>query len=326
MDNYPQISVIVPIYNSEKYLQRCIDSILAQTYTNIELLLIDDGSTDKSGIICDQYAQTDNRIKVFHKKNGGVASTRQLGIEKAMGEYSIHVDSDDWIETKMLEEMYKSITRQQADVLISDFYDDKNGITIYNKQHTSKTSSTDILKEILKRNLFGALWHKLIRHSLYKEYNIHFIPNINYCEDVLILAQLLQQNIKVAFLHKAYYHYCHQNQNSITKNYDKNTFHIRQQYVIALQQILPTSFDNIKHLVAYEIKREGFSHDFFNRDEFYQFMPDSFSLHNIFIDKCGKTIKISILFAYWGYYESAQKVLKKLRKISNILKNKQVKQ
>lgn len=105
--NNPKISVIVPIYNIGQYLSRCIDSILVQTFTNFELLLIDDGSTDNSGRICDDYAKKDNRIRVFHKKNGGVALARQLGIENAIGEYSIHADGDDWVEANMLENMYK---------------------------------------------------------------------------------------------------------------------------------------------------------------------------------------------------------------------------
>ena len=93
--NNPKVSVIVPVYNVEKLLQRCIDSILAQTFTDFELLLIDDGSKDKSGEICDEYAAKDSRIRVFHKQNGGVSTARNLGIDKAQGEWIYFVDSDD---------------------------------------------------------------------------------------------------------------------------------------------------------------------------------------------------------------------------------------
>lgn len=96
--NNPKISVIVPVYNVEKYLSRCIDSILAQTFTDFELLLIDDGSKDKSGNICDEYAKKDSRIRVFHKENGGVSSARNLGLDNAEGEWILFVDADDWIE------------------------------------------------------------------------------------------------------------------------------------------------------------------------------------------------------------------------------------
>ena len=100
------ISVIVPVYNTEKYLHRCVDSILAQTFTDFELLLIDDGSTDSSGAICDEYAQKDSRVRVFHKENGGVSSARNLGLDKAKGKWVTFVDSDDWIKESFLNKLY----------------------------------------------------------------------------------------------------------------------------------------------------------------------------------------------------------------------------
>lgn len=93
------ISVIVPVYNSERYLHRCINSILSQSYKNIEIIIVDDGSTDKSSIICDDYAKQDGRIKVFHQENQGVAAARQHGLELSSGDYIIHCDSDDWMDT-----------------------------------------------------------------------------------------------------------------------------------------------------------------------------------------------------------------------------------
>ena len=100
------ISVIVPVYNTEKYLHRCVDSILAQTFTDFELLLIDDGSTDSSGAICDESAQKDSRVRVFHKENGGVSSARNLGLDKAKGKWVTFVDSDDWIKESFLNKLY----------------------------------------------------------------------------------------------------------------------------------------------------------------------------------------------------------------------------
>lgn len=99
----PKISVIVPVYNTEKYLHRCIDSILAQTFTDFELLLIDDGSKDNSGTICDEYAAKDSRVRVFHKENGGVSSARNLGLDNAKGEWISFVDSDDYTDSYFLE-------------------------------------------------------------------------------------------------------------------------------------------------------------------------------------------------------------------------------
>lgn len=114
----PKISVIVPVYNVEKYLHRCIDSILAQTFTDFELLLIDDGSTDGSGAICDEYATKDNRVRVFHKENGGVSSARNLGLDNMRGGYLTFVDSDDWVDSTYLGEL---IEYSDADLVVSDF-------------------------------------------------------------------------------------------------------------------------------------------------------------------------------------------------------------
>ena len=113
----PKISVIVPAYNTEKYLRRCIDSILAQTFTDFELLLIDDGSTDQSGEICDEYADKDVRIKVFHKANGGVSSARNVGLDNALGEYICFCDADDWVDNDYFEQMRKKSIKC-AEVLV----------------------------------------------------------------------------------------------------------------------------------------------------------------------------------------------------------------
>ena len=113
----PKISIIVPVYKAENYIHRCIKSLLSQTFTDFEILLINDGSPDKSGEICDEYAKSDKRIRVFHKENGGVSSARQCGIDNARGEYTIHVDPDDWVDPRMLEELYLKAVEEKMLVL-----------------------------------------------------------------------------------------------------------------------------------------------------------------------------------------------------------------
>ena len=113
----PKVSIIVPVYKAEKYLHRCVDSILAQTFTDWELLLIDDGSPDRSGDICDEYAKKDTRIRVFHKKNGGVSSARNLGLDNVQGEYVTFVDSDDWIDVNTLNVCFSQIETYDLDIL-----------------------------------------------------------------------------------------------------------------------------------------------------------------------------------------------------------------
>ena len=120
--NMPAISIICPVYSAEKYIHRCLDSILAQTFTDFELLMIDDGSPDNSGKICDEYAEKDSRIRVFHKENGGVASARQIGLDNAIGDYTIHIDPDDWVDPNMLEELYAKAKEADADIVICDYW------------------------------------------------------------------------------------------------------------------------------------------------------------------------------------------------------------
>ena len=137
----PKISVIVPVYKAEEYLHRCVDSILAQSFTGFELILINDGSPDNSGAICDEYAQKDNRVKVIHKENGGVASARQCGIDNATGEYTIHADPDDWVEPTMLEELYNKAVEENADMVVCDFYVNTHKSCVYRTQQVSKETS-----------------------------------------------------------------------------------------------------------------------------------------------------------------------------------------
>lgn len=268
----PQISVIVPVYNAEKYLRRFVDSILAQTFADFELLLVDDGSTDGSGTICDEYAAKDARIRVFHKGNGGVSSARNVGLDEARGKYSIHVDSDDWIEKEMLEGMYSEIRAQHCDILISDYY--LNDST-YVEQRTSSINSIEILRDILEGKLFGGLCHKLIRHSLFQHYNIHIIEGVNYCEDVLLLSQLLLCQVTVGFIHKAFYHYMALENNSITRHYSLDKYYMRKEYVFALSKILPSSFESTLRIVALRVKAEAFVAGLLPKGQMRSFIPCS---------------------------------------------------
>lgn len=216
----PAISIIVPVYKAEKYLHRCVDSILAQTFADFELLLIDDGSPDKCGKICDEFAHEDKRVKAIHKENGGVASARQCGIDNAIGEYSIHADPDDWIEPTMLEELYRKAIEEEADMVICDyFFDESKKRSIYVTQKPSNLESDSILRELLSQELHGSCCNKLIRKSLYTNYNISFPEEIIRWEDLFVVSRILASApIKVAYLNKAFYHYDqYTNANSIVR-------------------------------------------------------------------------------------------------------------
>ena len=215
--NNPKISVIVPVYKAEVYLNRCVDSLLAQTFQDFEILLIDDGSPDKSGEICDRYAQKYSRIRVFHKENGGVSSARQCGIDNALGDYTIHADPDDWVEPTMLEELYIKAMEEDADMVICDFYTELPEKQIYVKQKPSGLDHRTVFN-LLMNQLHGSSWNKLIRRICFDKYGICFPNEMSLWEDRYVMLNLTLYPIKIAYLPKAFYHYdYYSNSNSIVR-------------------------------------------------------------------------------------------------------------
>lgn len=267
-----KISVIIPVYNAEKSLCNIVETLLSQTFKDFEILLINDGSTDSTTAICDKYATKYNDrsnsnhpiIRAFHKKNEGVAMARQLGIANANGEYSIHADADDWVEPTMLEEMYHKAKSEDADVVIADYFINEN-ITApatkeaVKKQEPSSVNANQVLMDILESRIFGALWNKMLKTELYQKYNAQFFFGINYCEDVLIWAQILKnEEVKVTYLNKPYYHYFI-NANSITHKINRKSYVIRYAFYIKLKTILPSKgFERAKRSTLLGILAEGF--------------------------------------------------------------------
>ena len=212
----PLISVIVPVYKAEKYLHRCVDSLLAQTFQDYEILLVDDGSPDRSGEICDEYAKKDSRVRVFHKENGGVSSARQCGMDNARGEYTIHADPDDWVEPEMLEELYKKAKEEDADMVICDYYINYRRKQIYKQQKPSSLNHDAIMRQLLLQQLHAACWNKLIRRDLMSIFRISFPLNMTIWEDMFVICNLLMHDVKVAYVPMAFYHYdCYINKNSL---------------------------------------------------------------------------------------------------------------
>lgn len=264
-----KVSIIMPVYNAERMITNAINSILKQTLKSWELLLIDDGSKDNSPQICDEYSLKDPRIKVIHKKNNeGVAMARQTGIDNVMGEYSIHIDADDWIEPTMLEELYNTAQIENADIVIADYFINMNNKQLLCKQKPTSLQPQDTLIDIFNNKLFGALWNKLIRTTLYKKYNAKFFNGIDYCEDVLICAQIMKhKEIRIAYLNKAFYHYLI-NDNSITHNITRQTYEIRKLYQQKLNEILTDKlYDRSKMISALNIFAEGFMNKCLSKQE-----------------------------------------------------------
>ena len=213
------ISIIIPIYNSEKTISKCIESVISQTYTNIEILLIDDGSTDKSGDICDKFALKDNRVKVIHKSNGGVSSARNAGIDIAQGQWIVFVDSDDWCECNYLSDFLSTKESLLAnDIVLQGRKNEANGIVT---SHTvlKCATYTNIAEGMLGNQLltFGAPYCKLYSNKLIKEHNIRFPENYSYGEDTTFFLRNLSYLNRIVTIGQCNYHYVEVESGSLSK-------------------------------------------------------------------------------------------------------------
>lgn len=203
----PKVSISVPVYNAERYLHQCIDSIINQTLKDIEIVLVDDGSTDGSGAICDMYAAHDSRIKVIHKSNGGSSSARQVGLENSTGLYYTVCDSDDWVELDMYETLYNRVRECDADVVLSRLYTNyPDGSECVGDTYLY-TTQEQLIYDIIARKVEPSTCSKLIRRELFERYNISYELGINMGEDALLISKLLLHPLRIVSLDKAYYHY-----------------------------------------------------------------------------------------------------------------------
>lgn len=197
MDNSPFFSVIVPVYNVSQYLKRCIDSILSQSYGDFELLLVDDGSTDDSGIICDDYAKKDNRIKVFHKKNGGVSSARNKGIDEACGKYIIFVDSDDYIFSNRLS-IFANYAKELPDMIT------ESGIVPADDKYCFRKVNYIDYKYI---TYVIIVWTSAFKKSIIDHNHIRFDESVSHGEDTYFILDYFQYIKSIIYLDKGKYVY-----------------------------------------------------------------------------------------------------------------------
>jgi len=211
-----KISIIVPVYQVDKYLRRCLDSIVNQTYKNLEIILVEDGSSDNSPAICEEYAQKDGRIIVIHQHNQGVSVARNTGLDMVTGDYIGFVDSDDWVELDMYEKLYKAIIENEADISIAGCY--------WETQRERAERPVDFVKyhsptTMLEGTIFGkniaisAVWSKLYRKKLFEI--TRFVPNV-YSEDNICMVDLFGKSPKLAFVQDCCYHYNKMNDTSVT--------------------------------------------------------------------------------------------------------------
>ncbi len=222
-------SVIVPIYNIEKYLTRCIDSVLAQSFADYELILVDDGSPDNCGTICDEYAAKDKRIKVIHKENGGLVSARQAGIKEAVGDYVFHLDGDDAVLPDALESAYEIIKKHSPDIVsfshkrcidgvVGEVVEDLVDEGLYTKQDMEKKIYPNLLSNKDMKNLFYFLWGKAIKRELATKYQLIVNTKISQGEDVSCTTPCYLDSDTVYMSKKPIYLYTVRN-DSLTTNF-----------------------------------------------------------------------------------------------------------
>lgn len=272
------ISVVIPVYNVEKYLVRCLDSVLSQTYKNLEIILVDDGSKDSSGIICDKYQKNDNRIKVIHKKNEGLGYARNSGLDIATGKYVVFIDSDDYIENSMIERLYNDLKINKADTCIGGFKRIIGDEIIVNQNSLAGElfESYRIVSELLSR-MFGpdylddtkiemSVWKVLFSNEIIQTNKIRFPSEREYIsEDIIFDTEYYPLSCRVYMSSNCGYLYC-DNETSLTNSYREDRF---DKQVILNNELrrraeLLGIFDNVKKrldnllvsLARYSIKLE----------------------------------------------------------------------
>lgn len=280
--DYGLISVIVPVYNVEQYLSRCVDSLLAQTYHNLEIILVDDGSTDNSGAICDLYSKKDKRISVIHKKNGGLSDARNVGIDLANGSYIGFVDSDDWIAQNMLETLLHNMIYYEADVSICRFKftaDEKekevavqNETRIYDKYQAIDAMFID--------KVFAS-------HACNKLYKAHLFDNIRFpigkiYEDQFTTYKIIWAANKIVYTNKQCYYYFIRNDSIARGNFDAKQFDVldatdviidffKERYPEIVKYVQYCWIDNYLYLLMNAIRQECDISGFKMRNKVWQY-------------------------------------------------------
>ena len=226
------ISIIIPVYNVEKYLKECLESVINQTYTNLEIILVDDGSTDGSGNICDEYKKRDTRIKVIHKENGGVSIARNLGLNYVNGQYIGFIDSDDYVEPEYCEKLLKSIKENNVQCALCKFdkvYEKKNQNNTFESNYIMDANG--LIMEILDvQKGFGFCTQKLWTKNALAD--IRYNENIKVGEDSLFCIESCKNIDKVFVLNEKLYHYRF-NENSLVRKFDEK---YAQKYLRAMQE------------------------------------------------------------------------------------------
>lgn len=251
MDNL--VSIIIPVYNAELYLRECLISVIKQSYRNLEILLIDDGSTDSSGTICDEYAAIDKRVKVTHKSNGGVSSARNSGIEIASGDYIYFADADDILFPETISILCDLISTNDIAMCMMQKFDTIAEIQPFYTNDYTIMEMDEILQDVLiQKKSAGYLFNKMFRSSIIKQKELHFNTKVHNCEDELFILEYLNEDTKAAFCNSIVYAYRNTpgsalnsgiNKKSATAIYSRELIFNRIRALTTNQEILSSEYE-----------------------------------------------------------------------------------
>ncbi len=302
-----QLSIIVPVYNAEKYLPRCLDSITKQIKNGVELILVDDGSQDKSGEICDVYAKKQEVVRVCHQNNGGSAKARNKGMELARGRWITFVDADDDVADSFVDTILSHVEEGldvvlfeyvQVDVAKEEMSEEKGGCRYYDASCRDLFIRKNFLAgEVLEECHFNmrSVWAKAFRHSLLTEQGIVFKPGVKIGEDMIFTLEVYVSFAKAKCVPGVIYHYYFRNEDSITNRYKPNLQDIIASYVEAVTPWLEEHPEYVPHYASYRLNDIilYMKYDFFHRDNREE--------------KEHKRERMKSVFgSYWTYYETAK--------------------
>lgn len=258
------VSVIIPVFNVEKYLSTCVESVLNQTYNEIEVILVDDGSEDSSGAMCDQFAITDSRIRIVHKENAGLGYARNTGLEMANGEFVVFIDSDDYIDTRMIERLVNKSVETDSDTVfcgLTRVYEDGNEVCVpafyNNRSFVGKQIIDNVLLEMVgskpqdseDANLFMSVWHALYSMDVVKQNDVRFPSEREImCEDIMFHIKYLRYANKVTYISDCLYYY-RVNPKSLSQVYDPTRFERQKTLSRAIIVELDKFVDSKEYLI-----------------------------------------------------------------------------
>ena len=309
------ISIIIPVYNVEPYIERCLDSIMNQTFTDgVECIIVNDCSPDKSLEIAQHLInQYKGRILfqiISHDKNQGVAAARNTGLKAAQGEYIIQIDSDDYCEPDMLEEMYKNACTNKSDIVITDFWEQYTNEAKYISQNsTIFKSPAERISALIKGQLRGYSWNKLIKREIFTKNNLFYIESHNFGEDYLMTMKLFFYTNNISYLNKAYVHYCQDNSNSYIQSISKKSLQdilFNQEYVTSFAKE-NAIYSDLKKDISF-MKASNFQLILFKskgklQKEWQQTYKKDIHLNDILYNKYSNSVlywKIATIFALYN--------------------------